>query len=1033
MMRLNIILILVFASANLLAQKIEIAVQKGHSAEIAFIAFNEDGKLLASYGKDNLIKLWHVPTGKEMASFISATSQPVKSFAFSKGDDFLFVMYENGSIHTWDIATSQLKSTDKPAQLVHFPNQKKYQTSDSSYSIFVDRFYLRKQNRKSGRNSFSKVPIDISQNFTSVAVSEKTQHIMGACQDGKIYVYDFNKGKNVKTLVLHLSSVNSICLSPTGDFFASASDDRSIIIWDTKDLKMVKRLFGRSYRFESLTFDKSGTLLAVGDEFGKGRVINLQSSRLSVSAFQWHDKKVSDIKFSSTGPFIYSAGFDDKISTFDLQKEKVVNSETYLHYINPSETIMKKLGAYQEPFAWVNTMSVSPNGQLLIAGGGWLESVSRKQPQVLWFKNLTTGAVQRIRAHQGSINCLAFNSDLSFVSGAGNELFEWYYNVGERQFYFNKSQLTDVGDIKGLAPFSKDSIIVNAGDKVIGYDLKNAKQFFSAQSNREVSAIVTDKNSGVIAYAAFNDLVIQNIKSRSQKVIENAHTDKITSIAISPIRHLVATASWDATVKLWNSDNGELIATIIAIGKDDHIIITPDNYYFGTKNSLKGIGFKYGKQFVSPEQYDLRFNRPDIVLSRIGFAPANVVRAYQRAYQKRLQKMNFSEQMLSEEIHLPSIQITTADLPLSTTQKSIGFDVKAEDSKYALDRINVFVNNIPVYGLSGIDLSKEKVQELSKRIETNLSFGKNKIQVSCLNEKGVESLLETFEIERTGEIKKPNLHLAVISVSKYANASMNLKYAAKDGRDIANLFRKSDTHYNKITIDTILNQNATKERIFELKKKFAATDVDDDVIVFVSGHGLLDENLDFYFATHDTDFSNPALRGLKYDDLENLLDGIPARKKLLMMDACHSGEVDKTRLQVSQDQSLTLAKGQKGIVKTYTYAAESAEEQYQVGIKTSFELMQELFANVSKGSGSVVISAAAGNSYALESDEWRNGVFTYSLLSGLKNGTADQNKDDQITVTELKDFVSKEVERLTDGRQKPTSRKENLEFDFVIW
>jgi hypothetical protein len=137
---------------------------------------------------------------------------------------------------------------------------------------------------------------------------------------------------------------------------------------------------------------------------------------------------------------------------------------------------------------------------------------------------------------------------------------------------------------------------------------------------------------------------------------------------------------------------------------------------------------------------------------------------------------------------------------------------------------------------------------------------------------------------------------------------------------------------------------------------------------------------------------------------------------------------------VSPDQSATLSNGQKGTVKTYTYTAvDAADEQYQIGIKSSFELMQELFANVSKGSGSVVISAAAGNSYALESDEWRNGVFTYTILSGLKNETADQNKDGKVTVTELKDFVSKEVERLTDGAQKPTSRRENLEFDFVIW
>ncbi|HLZ17244.1 MAG TPA: WD40 repeat domain-containing protein, partial [Cyclobacteriaceae bacterium] len=511
MIRLKTILLFLplFFAKGLPAQKIEITVQKGHSAEITFVAFNEDGKLLASYGKDNLIKLWHVPTGKEMVSFISASSLSVKSLAFSPGDDFLHVLYDDGTVHSWDIAASSLKSTDQGKSGLLFSNQKKYRTSDSSFLVYVDRFYMRKQNRKTNKNSFSRVPVDISQHFTSVAVSEKTQHIFGACQDGKIYVYDFAHGKGIKTLGEHLSSVNSVCISPTGDFLASASDDRSIIIWDIKSLRLVKRLFGRSYRFESLSFDHSGTLLAVGDEFGKGRIINLQSSRLNVSAYPWHDKKVSDIKFSSDDRFVYSAGFDNLLCSFDLLREKVVRKEKYLNYFNPSDIFFKNLNVYREPFAWINTISISPNDQFLIAGGAWAESVQREQPQVLWFKNLSTGVVQRIRTHRGAINSLAFNSNLGFVSGSDNELFQWYYNVANRQFYFHKSQLKDAREIRSVIPGSGDTVVINTGDNIIGYDLRHEKEIFTLQPEHGVRTLAADGKS-TLAYSSFNELVLYN-------------------------------------------------------------------------------------------------------------------------------------------------------------------------------------------------------------------------------------------------------------------------------------------------------------------------------------------------------------------------------------------------------------------------------------------------------------------------------------------------------------------------------------------
>jgi uncharacterized caspase-like protein len=95
--------------------------------------------------------------------------------------------------------------------------------------------------------------------------------------------------------------------------------------------------------------------------------------------------------------------------------------------------------------------------------------------------------------------------------------------------------------------------------------------------------------------------------------------------------------------------------------------------------------------------------------------------------------------------------------------------------------------------------------------------------------------------------------------------------------------------------------------------------------------------------------------------------------------------------------------------------------------------MQELFANLSRGSGAVVISAAAGVGYALESPEWNNGVFTYAILSGLKEQTADINHDGSVTVNELKNYVSDQVEQLTKGAQRPTSRRENTGLDFRVW
>jgi hypothetical protein len=75
----------------------------------------------------------------------------------------------------------------------------------------------------------------------------------------------------------------------------------------------------------------------------------------------------------------------------------------------------------------------------------------------------------------------------------------------------------------------------------------------------------------------------------------------------------------------------------------------------------------------------------------------------------------------------------------------------------------------------------------------------------------------------------------------------------------------------------------------------------------------------------------------------------------------------------------------------------------------------------------------SGNEFSLEGEQWQNGVFTYSVLQGLKNGKPDRNGDGIVTVSELESYVIETVGSLTAGAQNPTVRHENLDYDFPVY
>jgi uncharacterized caspase-like protein len=215
-------------------------------------------------------------------------------------------------------------------------------------------------------------------------------------------------------------------------------------------------------------------------------------------------------------------------------------------------------------------------------------------------------------------------------------------------------------------------------------------------------------------------------------------------------------------------------------------------------------------------------------------------------------------------------------------------------------------------------------------------------------------------------------------------------------------------------IDTLFDEEVTPEKVKALKAGLMKTGVNDKVILAYSGHGLLSSNYDYYLSAYNINFAKPEEGGISYEILEDLIDSIPARQKLMLIDACHSGEVDK------EDAGTA-----SGIGSILSKAKADARER-KLGLKNSFELMRDLFVNVGAGTGTTVIAAAGGRQYAQEQGDLKAGVFTYSILEYMNN-------QPHATVAALRNQVNRRVTELTHGQQVPTARAENNIADWMVW
>lgn len=492
---------------------------------------------------------------------------------------------------------------------------------------------------------------------------------------------------------------------------------------------------------------------------------------------------------------------------------------------------------------------------------------------------------------------------------------------------------------------------------------------------------------------------------------------------VSPDGRLVA-AVVNESVQLHDAA-GRLLATIVAVGERDYVTFTPEGYYSGTPRAMSALHFARGTEVFPFDSFDLVLNRPDKVAAAIGVANPRRVALLERLFDKRARRLGLDPRELTFDLHRPTLA-SLAPPPLVADAPTVRLDVRATDDKHPITRLFVFVNGVPLHGRDGYAVAP--ALQVERRFEVELSSGENRIELAAMNAKGEESLRVSHFTFARGPARARAAHVFAIGVSKYAAPEDDLEYAAKDARDIAALFGALERRgFARVNVHTLFDGEVTRERVRALKAELAGAAVDDLVVLFAAGHGVRDDALDYYFATSNMDWRDPAAGGIPLAVFEDLLDDIAPRQRLMLLDTCFSGEVDETEPAPPRAQAVA-----EGKLRVKPPGARGLARQ-NAPLGDSLTLINELFSDLRRSAGVAVMASASGSEVALESPTWKNGVFTYSVRLALEKLAADRDKSKAVEMTELSDFVADRVRALTNGLQNPVTRAGRADFDFVVY
>jgi len=290
----------------------------------------------------------------------------------------------------------------------------------------------------------------------------------------------------------------------------------------------------------------------------------------------------------------------------------------------------------------------------------------------------------------------------------------------------------------------------------------------------------------------------------------------------------------------------------------------------------------------------------------------------------------------------------------------------------------------------GLRVSQEKLVDRSSTVESDRRVslttwkvralpGENTFTARVRDTDGIVSPARVDSVQVAGAPSDPALHLFAIAIDDYDDEELNLDYSIADADAVlARLARQAEPLFSEVFTTAIKNREATRSAVVDAIRGLRDAKPEDVIVIYAATHGdVFDDKFHLLLQGLRAPVTRQNARrvGLAFDEIAAELEQLDARRVILLLDTCKSGDA-------------------------------LADLQNEFRDRRALQSFSNLL-------GVHMIAATAKGQLATESSVLGHGVFTYSLIEGLGGGADEAPKDGLLTASELALFAEAGVPALS--------------------